>query len=148
VVLIFVLLLGACTARYVSLGPDAHHRFSIGAGQVRDMPLVSPTLLGWILPGDQTRVDGAQFSPDGRWLYLSSSRGVGDQLASATLSRSTEGELSVELRLIQIPSPGRSAIGLFFGTRIWLDEPVDSGHPPVVIDATTGDPIAVDPFIP
>ena len=147
-VLVLLLLLGACTARYVSLGPDAHHRFSIGAGQFRDMPLVSPTLLGWIVPGEQTRVDGAQFTPDGRWLYLSSSRGVGDQLASATLSRPTEGELSVELRLIQIPSPGRSAIGLFFGTRIWLDKPVDSGHPPRIIDASTGDPVAVEPYLP
>ena len=143
-----MLLLGACTARYVSLGPDAHHRFSIGAGQVRDMPLVSPTLLGWILPGDQTRVDGAQFSPDGGWLYLNSSRGVGDQLASATLSRSSGGVLRVELRLITIPNLGRSAVGLLFGTRIRLDQPVDVEHPPAVIDASTSDPIVVDPFIP
>ena len=146
-VLVLVLLLGACTARYVSLAPDGHHRFKFGL-QVQDVPLVSPTLLGWILPGDTTRVEGVQFSPDGRWLYLSSVRGEGDQLASATLARSKEGELSVELRLIQIPSPGRTAIGLLFGTRIWLDQPVDGGRPPTIIDASTGDPVAVDPFIP
>ncbi len=53
-VLVLVLRLGACTARYVSLGPDAHHRFTVGVGQVRQMPLVSPTLLGWLTPGDRT----------------------------------------------------------------------------------------------
>jgi hypothetical protein len=146
-IVVVALLLGACTARYVSLGPEAHHRFDVGHGEIRDMPLVSPTLLGWILPGDRTPVESAQFSPDGQWLYLSSSRGIGDELASATVSRPKNSVLVVDLRLITIPNLGRSAVGLYFGTRVSLDQTVDVGNPPIVRDAGTGDPVPVGPFI-
>lgn len=142
-----VLLLGACTARYVSLGPGGHHRFSIG-GEVRDLPLVSPTLLGWILPGDPARIESAQFSPDGRWLYLSSTRGEGDQLASVTFSRPHDGVIVVDLRLIAIPSPGRSDIGLLFGTRVWVDQWWYDGHPPITIDASTNRAVVIGSFMP
>jgi len=146
VALALVLVLGACAARYVSLGPEAQHRFDLGNGDVRDIPLISPTLLGWILPGDQTRVESAQFAPDGRCLYLLSGRGVGDQLATATVTRPKNSVLLVELRLITIPSPGRPAIGLYFGTRVCLDQPIGETH--LVRDASTGDQVGVDPFIP
>jgi hypothetical protein len=142
-----VLLLGVVTARYVSLGPGGHHRFDTG-GEVRDLPLVSPTLLGWILPGDRARIESAQFSPDGRWLYLSSIRGEGDQLASVTLSKTFPGVVVVDLRLIQIPSPGRTAVGLLFATRVLFDEPWYEGHPPITIDASTGSPVVIGSYIP
>jgi len=144
---VLVLLLGACTARYVSLGPGGHHRFKIG-GEVRDLPLVSPTLLGWIVPGDPAHIEGAQFSPDGRWLYLSSTRGEGDQLASVTLSRPQDGVLLVDLRLITVPNLGRSAVGLYFGTRVWLDQPVYEGLPPITIDVSTDRAVVIGSFVP
>jgi hypothetical protein len=142
-----VLLLGACTARYVSIGPGGHHRFDID-GQVRDIELVSPTILGWVFPGDRTRVESAQFSPDGEWLYLSAGRGVGDQLATVTLYYPQDGLLIVDVRLITIPSPGRSAVGLLFGTRVHLQRPIVGGHPPLTVDDSTGDPIAVGNYLP
>jgi hypothetical protein len=142
-----MLLLGACTARYVSLGPGGHHRFDIG-GEVRDLPLISPTLLGWVLPGDPARIDSVQFSPDASWMYLSSSRGEGDQFASVTLSRPHDGVLVVDLRLIAIPSAGRSDIRQLFATRVWFNEPWHAGHPPITIDASTGGPIVIESFIP
>ena len=147
IVLAIVLVLSAVTARYVSLGPGGHHRFDIGS-EVRDLPLVSPTLLGWILPGDRAQIESAQVSPDGSWLYLSSSRGVGDQLASVTLSRTHPGVVVVDLRLITVPNLGRSAIGLLFGTRVWLDEWWFEGHPPLIIDASTGSSVVITTFIP
>ena len=142
-----VLLLGVFTARYVSLGPGGHHRFDTGA-EVRDLPLVSPTLLGWILPGDHARIESAQVSADGSWLYLSAMRGEGDQLASVSVTRTHPGVVVVDLRLIQIPSPGRTAIGLLFGTRVWLDEWWFEGHPPLIIDASTGSSVVITTFIP
>jgi hypothetical protein len=146
---VLVLVLGACTARYVSIGPGGHHRFDVG-GEVRDLPLISSTLLGWILPGDPARIDSVQFSPDGGWMYLSSSRGEGDQLASVTLSRphAGAGVLVVDLRLITIPSAGRSDIGRPFATRVWFGESWYEGHPPITIDASTGGPIVVESFKP
>jgi hypothetical protein len=147
IVLVLVLLLGACTARYVSLGPAGHHRFDLGR-EVRDLPLISPTLLGWILPGDPARIESAQFSPDGRWLYLSSTRGEGDQLASVTISRPHDGVLVVDVRLITIPSPGRSAVGLLFGTRVWIDQWWYDGHPPITIDASTDRSVVITSFKP
>ncbi len=115
---------------------------------MRDLPLISPTLLGWILPGERTRIESAQFSQDGRWMYLSSTRGVGDQLASVVLSRPQDGVLIVDVRLITIPSPGRTAIGLLFATRVWLDPPLWEGYPPITIDASTGRSVVIGSFIP
>ena len=146
-IVVLVLVLAAFTARYVSIGPGGHHRFDTGAG-VRDLPLVSPTLLGWILPGGRTQLESAQVSPDGLWLYLSASRGVGDQLASVTLTRTFPGVVVVDMRLITIPSPGRSAVGLLFGTRLWLNEWWYEGHPPLIIDASTGSSVVITTFIP
>jgi hypothetical protein len=147
IVLGLVLLLGACTARYVSIGPGGHHRFDVG-GEVRDLPLISPTLLGWILPGDPARIDSVQFSPDGGWMYLSSSRGEGDQLASVTLSRPHAGVLVVDLRLITTPSAGRSDIGHLFATRVWFNEPWHGEHPPITLDASTGRSVVIGSFVP
>jgi hypothetical protein len=147
ILVVLVLLLGAFTARYVSLGPGGHHRFDTGS-EVRDLPLVSPTLLGWILPGDHARIESAQVSPDGLWLYLSSIRGEGDQLASVSLTRTFPGVMVVDLRLIQIPSSGRSDVGLLFGTRVWLNEWWYEGHPPLIIDASTGRSVVITTFIP
>jgi hypothetical protein len=147
IVLALVLLLGVFTARYVSLGPGGNHRFDTGS-EVRDLPLVSPTLLGWILPGDRARIDSAQVSPDGLWLYLSSIRGEGDQLASITLTRTVPGVVVVDLRLITIPSAGHPAVGFLFGTRVWLDEWWYEGHPPLIIDASTGSSVVITTFIP
>jgi hypothetical protein len=142
-----VLLLGAFTARYVSLGPGGHHEFDIG-GEVRDLPLISPTLLGWILPGDRARIESAQFSPDGRWLYLSSTRGERDQLASVTLTRPYDGVLLVDLRLITTPSAGGSDVGLLFGTRVWLDQPIYNQLPPITIDVSTDRAVVIGSFMP
>jgi hypothetical protein len=143
-----VLLLGAFTARYVSIGLGGHHKFDLG-GEVRDLPLISPTLLGWILPpGDPQPIESAQFSPDGRWLYLASTRGVGDQLASVTISKTFPGVMVVDVRLITIPSPGRTAVGLLFATRVLFHEPWYEGHPPLTIDASTGRPVVIETYIP
>lgn len=142
-----VLLLGAFAARYVSLGPGGHHRFDVG-GEVRDLPLISPTILGWILPGDRARIEGAQFSPDGRWMYLSSTRGEGDQLASVTLTRPYDGVLLVDLRLITTPSAGGSDVGLLFGTRVWLDQPIYNQKPPITIDVSTDRAVVIGSFMP
>jgi TolB protein len=60
-----------------------------------------------------TNID-PQFSPDGRCLYLLSGRGVGDQLATATVTRPKASVLLVELRLVTIPNLGRTAVGLLF----------------------------------
>ena len=147
ILLVLVLVLGAVTARYVSVGPGGHHRFDIG-GEVRDLPLISPTLLGWVLPGERARIESAQFSPDGRWMYVSSTRGVGDQLASITLTKTFPGVVVVDLRLIQIPSAGRSDVGLLFATRALFDEPWWQGHPPITIDASTGNPVVIETYIP
>jgi hypothetical protein len=144
---LLVLLLGAFAARYVSLGPGGHHRFDVG-GEVRDLPLISPTILGWILPGDRARIEGAQFSPDGRWMYLSSTRGEGDQLASVTLTRPYDGVLLVDLRLITTPSAGGSDVGLLFGTRVWLDQPIYNQKPPITIDVSTDRAVVIGSFMP
>jgi hypothetical protein len=147
IALVLVLVVGAFAARYVSLGPGGHHKFDIG-GEVRELPLISPTILGWVLPGERARIESAQFSPDGSWVYLSSLRGEHDQLASVTLSRPGPGVLVVDVRLIEVPSAGGTAVGLLFGTRVWFDEPWYDGHPPITIDASTGDPVVVDSYIP
>ena len=147
IVLVLVLVLGACTARYVSLGPGGHHRFSI-AGEIREVPMISPTLLGWILPERQARIESAQFSPDGRWLYLASGRGEGDQLASVTLTRPYDGVLLVDLRLIAIPSAGHTAQGFYFGTRVWLDQPIYQGLPPITIDVSTDSAVVIGTYQP
>ena len=142
-----MLLLGACTARYISVGPGGHHRFDVG-GEVRDLPLGSPTLLGWILPGDRTRIESAQFSPDGQWLYLAATRGVADQLATVTLYYPQDGLLVVDMRLITTPNLGGPAIGILFATRVQLERPIVGGHPPLTIDDSTGDPIVVGSYLP
>jgi hypothetical protein len=148
IVLSVVLLVGAFTARYVSIGPGGHHRFDIG-GEVLDLPLISPTILGWILPGDRARIESAQFSPDGRWLYLSATRGHGDQLASVTLTRPYDGVLLVDLRLITSPIPGgRSAVGILFGTRVWLDQPIYNQLPPITIDVSTDRAVVIGSYFP
>jgi hypothetical protein len=147
IVLALVLLLGAFTARYVSIGPGGYHKFDIG-GEVRDLPLISPTILGWVLPGDRARIESAQFSPDGRWMYLSAIRGERDQLASVTLTRPYDGVLLVELRLITIPSAGGTAIGLGFGTRVWLDEPIYNQKPPITIDVSTDRAVVIGSYVP
>ena len=142
-----VLLIGAFAARYVSIGPGGTHNFDVG-GEVRDLPLISPTILGWILPGDRARIEGAQFSPDGRWLYLSAIRGERDQLASVTLTRPYDGVLLVDLRLITIPGAGGTAIGLGFGTRVWLDEPIYNQKPPITIDVSTDRAVVIGSYLP
>ena len=147
VVLAVVLLLGAFTARYVSIGPEEHHSFDVGGGE-QELLLVTPTLLGWIGPGDRTSIESVQFSPDGRWMYLHAIRGVGDQLASVSLSRPQDGVLVVDVRLITIPSPGRTAVGLSFATRVWLDPPLWEGIPPITLDASTGRSVVVGSYIP
>ena len=148
VVLTLVLVIGAFAARYVSLGPGGTHKFDVG-GEVRSLPLMSPTILGWVTPGDPTRIESAQYSPDGQWLYLSATRGVGDQLASVTLSSPSPGVLIVDARLITYPIPAaRSAIGILFGTRVRLEHFWYEGHPPITMDASTGDPVVVDSYIP
>jgi hypothetical protein len=147
ILLVLVLLVGAFTARYVSLGPGGHHTFDIG-GEVRDLPLISPTILGWILPGDRARIESAQFSPDGRWLYLSAMRGERDQLASVTLTRPYDGVLLVDLRLITTPSAGGSDVGLLFGTRVWLDQPIYNQLPPITIDMSTDMAVVIGSYFP
>ena len=147
IVLALVLLLGAFTARYVSLGPGGNHRFDIG-GEVQELPLISPTILGWILPGERAEIDSAQFSPDGRVLYLSAFRGDGDQLASVTLSWPQDGVVIVDLRLITPPSAGRNAALYLFGTRVLLDRPLFDEHVPITFDASTGRTVVVESFIP
>ena len=145
--LALVVLLVAFTARYVSIGPEEHHTFDVGGGK-QELLLVSPTLLGWIGPGDRTSIESVQFSPDGRWMYVYATRGVGDQLASVSLSRPQDGVLVVDVRLITIPSPGRSAVGLSFATRVWLDPPLWVGIPPITIDASTGRSVVIGSWIP
>jgi hypothetical protein len=147
IVLGLVLLLGAFTARYVSLGPGGHHRFDIG-GEVQDLPLISPTILGWILPGDRARIESVQFSPDGRWMYLSAMRGERDQLATVTMTRPYDGVLVVDLRLIETPSAGGSDVGLLFGTRVWLDEPIWNQKPPITIDVSTDRAVVIGSYKP
>ena len=147
ILLALVLLLAGFTARYVSLGPEGHHTFDI-AGQDRELPLLSPTLLGWIMPGERARIESAQISPDGRWLYLAATRGVGDQLASVTLDRPQDGVVRVDLRLITTPSPGRSAVGLLFATRVELNPPQVPGYPPITIDASTGRSMIIGSYVP
>lgn len=142
-----MVLLGAFTARYVSLGPGGHHRFDID-GEVRDLPLISPTILGWILPGDRARIESAQFSPDGRWMYLSAMRGEGDQLATVTLTRPYDGVLLVDLRLITTLSAGGSDVGLLFGTRVWLDQPIYNQLPPITIDVSTDRAVVIGSYFP
>jgi hypothetical protein len=148
ILVVVVLVVGAFTARYVSIGPGGTHKFDIG-GEVYDLPLLSPTILGWILPGDRARIEGAQFSPDGRWLYLSSTRGEGDQLASVTLTRPYDGVLLVDLRLIQSPIPGaRPAVGILFGTRVWLDQPIWNQKPPITIDVSADRAVVIGSWVP
>jgi len=147
ILLAAVLVLGAFTARYVSVGPEGQHTFDI-AGQDRELPLLSPTLLGWIMPGERARIESAQISPDGRWLYLAATRGVGDQLASVTLDRPQDGVVRVDLRLITTPSPGRSAVGLLFATRVELNPPQVPGYPPITIDASTGRSMIIGSYVP
>ena len=147
VVLAVVLLLGACTARYVSLGPEGHHTFDV-EGEDRELPLLSPTLLGWIGPGDQAPIETVQFSPDNRWMYLVASRGANDQLASVSISRPQDGVLVVDVRLITTPNPGGPAIGIWFATRVWLDPPLWEGIPPITLDASTGRSVVVGSYIP
>ena len=145
--IVLVLLLGAFAARYVSLGPGGHHRFDIG-GEVQELPLISPTILGWVLPGGQARIESAQFSPDGRWMFLSSTRGEHDQLASVTLTWPQDGVVLVEVRLITTPSAGGTDIGIPFGTRVLLDRPLFDEHPPITMDVSTGRPVVVDTYLP
>jgi hypothetical protein len=130
--------------------PDGHHQFSIGVGQIVDVPLKPATLLGWILPGERAEVSGAQFSPDGRALYVASGRGVCEQLASATLTRPSAGTVEVDVRLTgcpPLPLAGDAALWLF-ATVISLDPPIDPQNPPVVLDAATGATVKVELFIP
>lgn len=145
--LLVVLLLGACTARYVSIGPGGHHTFDIG-GDVREVPMISPTLLGWILPGDPARIESVQFSPDGRWMYLSAMRGEGDQLASVGVTRPYDGVLLVDLRLVTIPSAGRSDVLEPFGTRVRLAQPLYDAHPPITIDVSQDKAVVIGSYIP
>ena len=148
IVLVLVLLVGAFAARYVSIGPGGNHEFDVG-GEVYDLPLLSPTILGWILPGDPARVESAQFSPDGRWMYLSAMRGEGDQLASVTLTRPYDGVLLVDLRLMPSPMPGaRPAAGILFGTRVWLDQPLWNQKPPITIDVSTDRAVVIGSYRP
>ena len=147
IVLVLVLLLGACTARYVSIGLGGQHKFDIG-GEVRELPLMAPTILGWVVPGEPTRIDSAQYSPDGQWLYLSATRGVGDQLASVTLSSPHPGVLVVDVRLVTYPIPGaRTAVGILFGTRVKLEHFWYQGHPPITMDASRDEPVVVDSYL-
>ena len=147
VVLVLALLLGTFTARYVSIGPGGHHKFDVG-GDVQELPLISPTLLGWVAPGDRARIDSAQYSPDGQWLYLSAMRGERDQLASVTLSSPHPGVLIVDVRLITVPSAGGSDIGVLFGTRVPLQHFWYQGHPPITMDASRDEPVVVESYIP
>ena len=141
-----VLLIGAFAARYVSIGPGGNHTFDVG-GADRDLPLISPTLLGWVLPGERASIKAAQFSADGRWIYLAATRGEGDQLASITLDRPQDGVIRIDVRLITIPSAGRSDVGLLFATRVELDPPQVPGYPAITIDASTGRSVQIGSFI-
>ena len=147
VALVFILLLGAFTARYVSIGPGGHHKFHTADG-VQDLPLISPTILGWVVPGDRAHIESAQFSPDGQWMYLSGLRGERDQLGSVTLSSPHPGVLVVDVRLVEVPSAGGSDIGLLFGTRVRLEHFWYQGHPPITMDASRDEPVVVDSYIP
>ena len=147
IVLAVVVLLGGFTARYVSLGPGGSHKFDLGS-EVRDLPLISPTLLGWILPGDPIHIDSVQFSPDNRWMYVSALRGPADQLGSVTLSRPQDGVLVVEVRLVTFPGTGGTAIGIPFATPVFLDPPLWEGIPPITLDASTGRSVVVGSYRP
>ena len=147
IVLVLVLVIGAFAARYVSIGPGGHHKFDV-AGDVQDLPLLSPTILGWIGPTRPARIDSTQFSPDGDWMYLSSLRGERDQLASVTLTSPHPGVLVVDLRLIEVPSAGGTAVGILFGTRVPLEHFWYQGHPPIVMDASRDEPVVVDSYLP
>ena len=74
-------------------------------------------------------------------------RGVGDQL-SVALSRPQDGVLVVDVRLVTIPSPGRTAVGLDFADTVWLDPPLWEGYPPITIDASTGRSVVIGSFVP
>jgi hypothetical protein len=57
--------------------------------------------------------------------------------------------LEVDVRLTDcppLPLAGDAALW-FFATEISLDPPIDPIHPPSVIDAATGDPVRVEPFM-
>jgi hypothetical protein len=149
VAIALVVLLAAFSARYVSLTPEGRHRFDVAGGK-RDLPLISPTLLGWILPGRHAQIQSAQFSPDGEWLYLSAGRGEGEQLASVTLSAPYPGRLEVGVRLISLPTAalGSPAYGVLFATRVPLDIWEYQGHPPITIDVGTGRPVVIETYVP
>jgi len=142
-----VLVLVAFAARYVSLGPEGQHTFDVAGGK-REVTLLSPTLLGWIAPGDPTRIETVQFSPDNRWMYLVAGRGLYDQLASVSLSRPQDGVLVVDVRLITTPNLGGPAIGNYFATRVYLDPPLWVGIPPITIDASTRRSVVIGSYIP
>jgi hypothetical protein len=146
IVVVLVLVIGAFAARYVSIGPGGHHKFNLG-GEVQDLPLLSPTLLGWILPGGPARIESVQFSPDGRVMYVYAIRGQGDQLASVTHVWVKDGVLIVDLRLTQALG-ARNAAGYSFGTRIELSRPLYDEFPPITIDASTGRTVPVETYIP
>ena len=148
ILLVVVLVLGACTARYVSIGSGGTHEFDLGS-EVRDLPLLTPTLLGWVMPiGDPVPIQGVQFSPDNRWLYLWALRGPADQVASVTINRPHDGVWRLDLRLISYPTAGSTAIGIPFATRVYLDPPLWQGYPPITMDVSTGRAVVVSSYRP
>jgi hypothetical protein len=56
--------------------------------------------------------------------------------------------LVVDLRLIETPSAGGSDVGLLFGTRVWLDEPIWNQKPPITIDVSTDRAVVIGSYKP
>jgi hypothetical protein len=143
-----LLLVSGCTyACGIPQPPSGTHRFYEGS-DVWDLELETP-MIGGIIGLTPAHANSAQFSPDGRTLYVQSGRGTCEHLASAAVHRPRAGVLEVDLRLapgLRFPSACNAA-GLIFGVRIALEPPVDPAQPPEVIDADDGEPVQVDPYL-
>jgi hypothetical protein len=81
-------------------------------------------------------------------MYLSAMRGERDQLATVSMTRPYDGVLVVDLRLIETPSAGGSDVGILFGTRVWLDEPIWNQKPPITIDVSTDRAVVIGSYKP
>ena len=126
---------------YETAGHDA-----IPLGSVVDVE--QPALIGRLIPGSPWRIGAAQFSGNGRSLYVRFAGGVCDALWSATASQPTDDQVFVDLRVgTRLCLGAVPAVAVFYAARMDLANPINPANPPRVVDASTGEsvPIAVPP---
>jgi len=148
VMVALVLFVGGCALSLNPPKPTEQFSFAdtIPLGSVVDVE--QPALIGRLIPGSPRRIGAAQFSGNGRSLYVRFAGGVCDALWSATASQPTDDQVLVDLRVgTRLCLGAVPAVAVFYAARMDLANPINPANPPRVVDASTGEsvPIAVPP---